>query len=351
MRNTDKKRSWGDISKLPHDKRLKYLTGKKIFHVLSSIQFTLDELLKYFELADKIRKIAKSKDGLDFLQSILSDKRAVLYFAQPSTRTYLSFNNACQILGIKTSDMRSAASSSEVKGESIEDTLETMHSYTDMIIIRHKDDNIAEKAAYMFNNSSKPIPIINAGSGPFEHPTQSLLDAYTIFRAFESKVKNKTIAVIGDLKRGRAVRSLVYILKNFEGTRLLFISPPELSIPGDIKDFLVKNNMPFEEHNSVEKGFRKADVLYFTRIQDEYDTHHESLGIDYTGFYLKKEDLPQLKKNAIIMHPLPRRNEISSDVDNDSRAWYWKQEINGLWMRTAMIAHLFKEDGYILNYR
>lgn len=247
--------------------------------------------------------------------------------------------------------MRSAASSSEVKGESIEDTLETMHSYTDMIIIRHKDDNIAEKAAYMFNNSSKPIPIINAGSGPFEHPTQSLLDAYTIFRAFESKVKNKTIAVIGDLKRGRAVRSLVYILKNFEGTRLLFISPPELSIPGDIKDFLVKNNMPFEEHNSVEKGFRKADVLYFTRIQDEYDTHHESLGIDYTGFYLKKEDLPQLKKNAIIMHPLPRRNEISSDVDNDSRAWYWKQEINGLWMRTAMIAHLFKEDGYILNYR
>ncbi len=247
--------------------------------------------------------------------------------------------------------MRSSATSSEVKGESIEDTLETMHSYTDMIIMRHKDDNMAEKAAYMFNNSNKPIPIINAGSGPFEHPTQALLDAYTIYRAFAGKVKNKTIAVIGDLKRGRAVRSLIYMLRNFEGTRLVFISPAELSIPEDIKDFLAKNNMPFEEHNDIVKGFKKADVLYFTRIQDEYDIHRESEGIDYSGFYLKREDLHLLKKNAIIMHPLPRRNEVSPEIDSDSRAWYWKQEINGLWVRTAMIAHIFREDGYILNYR
>ena len=336
---------------MQRDKRLKVITGKVNFHVLSSLQYDEDSLYVLFELADKIRKIAKTKDGLDFLQSILSHKRAVLYFAQPSTRTFLSFNNACQILGIKTSDMRSSDTSSEVKGESIEDTLETMHSYTDLLIIRHREDYIAEKAAWMFNNSEKPIPVINAGSGPVEHPTQSLLDAYTIYRAFKGRVKNKVIAVIGDLKRGRAVRSLIYMLRNFQGSRFIFISPAELKLPGDISDFLDKNNMPYDESGDILRGVKKADIIYSTRIQDEYDENHESSTIDYSQFSIRKEHLSLLKKNSIIMHPLPRRNEVASDIDADSKAWYWKQEVNGLWMRTAIIAHIFKEDGYILNYR
>ena len=319
--------------------------------MLSAQQFSRSELYGLFELADRIRKIAKSKDGLDFLQSILSHKRAVLYFAQPSTRTYLSFNNACQILGIKTSDMRSAGYSSEVKGESIEDTLETMHSYTDMIIMRHVEENLAEKAALMFNNSDKPIPIINAGSGPHEHPTQALLDVYTLFRAFKGKVKNKTIAIIGDLKRGRAVRSLVYMLSNFDGIKFVFLSPEELKMPDDIRAYLLKEKISFEESDNLEKYIKKADVFYYTRIQDEYDKQHESKTIDYTTFYLKTALLHQMKPNAVILHPLPRRNEIPPEIDKDQRAWYWKQEVNGLWMRTALIAHIFKEDGYILNYK
>ena len=319
--------------------------------MLSAQQFSRSELYGLFELADRIRKIAKSKDGLDFLQSILSHKRAVLYFAQPSTRTYLSFNNACQILGIKTSDMRSAGYSSEVKGESIEDTLETMHSYTDMIIMRHVEENLAEKAALMFNNSDKPIPIINAGSGPHEHPTQALLDVYTLCRAFKGKVKNKTIAFIGDLKRGRAVRSLVYMLSNFDGIKFVFLSPEELKIPDDIRAYLLKEKISFEESDNLEKYIKKADVFYYTRIQDEYDKQHESKTIDYTTFYLKTALLHQMKPNAVILHPLPRRNEIPPEIDKDQRAWYWKQEVNGLWMRTALIAHIFKEDGYILNYK
>lgn len=322
-----------------------------VTHILSSLQFDTDTLYTLFELADRIRKISKSKDGLDFLRTILSHKRAVLYFAQPSTRTYLSFNNACQILGIQTSDMRSAATSSEVKGESIEDTLETMHSYTDMIIIRHSEDDIAEKAAWMFNRSDKPIPIINAGSGPVEHPTQALLDAYTIHRAFKGKIKNKTIAIIGDLRRGRTVRSLTYLLKNFPGIRFNYVSPAELALPADVKNYLQKHEIAFEESDNLDKAVRKSDIIYSTRIQDEYDQHHESLAIDYTKFYLKKSHLALLKKDSIIMHPLPRRNEIPAEIDTDSRAWYWKQEINGLWMRTAIISHIFKEDGYILNYR
>jgi aspartate carbamoyltransferase catalytic subunit len=336
---------------LPKEKRLNHLCSGPVNHILSSLQFDVSSLYTLFELADKIRKISKTKDGLDFLQTILSHKRAVLYFAQPSTRTYLSFNNACQILGIKTSDMRSAAMSSEVKGESIEDTLETMHSYTDMIIVRHSEDDVAEKAAWMFNNSDKPIPVINAGSGPIEHPTQALLDAYTIYRAFRGKTKNKTVAIIGDLKRGRTVRSLVYLLRNFPGVRFNFVSPAELTLPQDVKNFLQKYEITFEENDNLDRALKKADIIYSTRIQDEYDKHHESQAIDYTRFYLKKSHLAQLKKDAIIMHPLPRRNEIPAELDSDDRAWYWKQEINGLWMRTAIIAHIFKEDGYILNYR
>lgn len=247
--------------------------------------------------------------------------------------------------------MRSAGYSSEVKGESIEDTLETMHSYTDMIIMRHVEENLAEKAALMFNNSDKPIPIINAGSGPHEHPTQALLDVYTLCRAFKGKVKNKTIAFIGDLKRGRAVRSLVYMLSNFDGIKFVFLSPEELKIPDDIRAYLLKEKISFEESDNLEKYIKKADVFYYTRIQDEYDKQHESKTIDYTTFYLKTALLHQMKPNAVILHPLPRRNEIPPEIDKDQRAWYWKQEVNGLWMRTALIAHIFKEDGYILNYK
>ncbi|MBN8585748.1 MAG: aspartate carbamoyltransferase [Ignavibacteria bacterium] len=351
MTQKSKINTWGEAEKLSEKKRLKLLSSGRIYHVLSAQQFSRSELYGLFELADRIRKIAKSKDGLDFLQSILSHKRAVLYFAQPSTRTYLSFNNACQILGIKTSDMRSAGYSSEVKGESIEDTLETMHSYTDMIIMRHVEENLAEKAALMFNNSDKPIPIINAGSGPHEHPTQALLDVYTLCRAFKGKVKNKTIAFIGDLKRGRAVRSLVYMLSNFDGIKFVFLSPEELKIPDDIRAYLLKEKISFEESDNLEKYIKKADVFYYTRIQDEYDKQHESKTIDYTTFYLKTALLHQMKPNAVILHPLPRRNEIPPEIDKDQRAWYWKQEVNGLWMRTALIAHIFKEDGYILNYK
>lgn len=319
--------------------------------MLSAHQFSQSDMFSLFELADRIRKIAKTEDGLDFLRSILSHKRAVLYFAQPSTRTYLSFNNACQILGIQTSDMRSAGYSSEVKGESLEDTLETMHSYTDMIIMRHVEENLAEKAAWMFNNSDKPIPVVNAGSGPHEHPTQALLDAYTLCRAYKGRVKNKTIAVIGDLRRGRAVRSLILMLGNFTGLKFYFLSPDELRIPEDVRAYLYKNKIDFEESDNLERYIKKADVFYYTRIQDEYDKQHESKTIDYTRLYLKSAHLPQMKPNAIILHPLPRRNEIPPEVDKDQRAWYWKQEVNGLWIRTALIAHIFKEDGYILNYK
>jgi aspartate carbamoyltransferase catalytic subunit len=304
-----------------------------------------------FKVADKLRAISNTKQGSDWLQTLLSHKRAILYFAQPSTRTYLSFNNACQILGIKTSDMRSVSASSEAKGESLEDTLRTFHSYTDIIIIRHANEHIAEKAAWIFNNSDKPIPIINAGSGPYEHPTQSLLDIYTLHRAFNGHIDGKTIVISGDLKRGRTIRSLTQILNNYKNIKVIYLAPKELSLPDDLKEYLSKSYIEYEESQDFDKSIKQADVFYTTRIQDEYDTSGESKAIDYSKFYLKEEHLKFLKQNCVILHPLPRRGEISTEVDNDPRAWYWKQEVNGLWIRAALIAHTFEQDRLILDYK
>jgi aspartate carbamoyltransferase catalytic subunit len=240
-------------------------------------------------------------------------------------------------------------SSSEAKGETPEDTLETFHSYTDMVIIRHANDFIAEKAAWMFNQSTKPIPVINAGSGPIEHPTQALLDVYTLHRAFKGKVEGKTVVMIGDLKRGRTIRSLIYMLDSFKDIRFIFLSPKELTLPDEIKSYLNKNKIKFEETDDLEDSLKKADVIYITRIQDEYDKSGESRLIDYTKFYIKEQHLQLMKKNCVILHPLPRRSELEPAIDNDSRAWYWHQEVNGLWIRTALIAYIFNQDKVILK--
>jgi aspartate carbamoyltransferase catalytic subunit len=288
---------------------------------------------------------------LDRLQTLLSHKRAVLYFAQPSTRTYLSFNNACQILGIKTSDIRSSSASSEAKGETPEDTLETMHSYTDLIIIRHTNEHIAEKAAWMFNRSDKPIPVINAGSGPYEHPTQALLDVYTLHRAFNGSIKDKTLVMCGDLKRGRTIRSLTQMLNNYSGIKIIYLAPKELSLPDDLKEYLNNSDITYQESQDFESAIKQADVFYTTRVQDEYDKSGESKSIDYSPFYLKKEHLSTMKQDCIILHPLPRRGELDSAIDNDPRAWYWRQEINGMWIRAALIVLIFEQDNIIMSYK
>lgn len=255
------------------------------------------------------------------------------------------------MLGIKTSDIRSLSASSEAKGESLEDTLETFHSYTDLIIIRHANEHIAEKAAWMFNSSDKPIPIINAGSGPYEHPTQALLDVYTLYRAFNGAIDGKTVVMCGDLKRGRTIRSLTQLLNNYKDIKIIYVAPNELSLPDDLREFLDNSHIKFEESEDFESAVKQADVFYTTRIQDEYDKSNESKAIDYSKFYLKKHHLNVMKDNCVILHPLPRRGELEPAIDSDPRAWYWRQEVNGLWVRTALIAHTFEQDKQILSYK
>ncbi len=340
--------SWSDFEKLPLEQKRPYLEreegGNAPYHTLFAQQFDRDLLERLAALANRIRFIAKSKKGALYLKSLLSHKRAMLYFSQPSSRTFLSHLAACQILGLTTGSVRDAATSSEFKGESKEDSIRTFSSYFDMIIMRTPEKGLAEQMAWELSNSSRPIPILNAGSGKDQHPTQALLDIYTLLRSFEDKggLKNRTVTFCGDLLRGRTVRSLSYLLTNFENIRQVFVAPPQLQVPEDVLDILRAKGVEFSVSDNLREAVSLSDAVYMTRIQDEWDTSKgESERIDTSHFKFGEEELKLLPKDGIIMHPLPRRDEIATCCDHDPRAMYWRQMRNGMWIRSALIVMTF----------
>lgn len=320
-----------------------------LFHVLIAQQFDRDLLDELCDLTTMIRKVAKVKEGLDFLRSLLSHRRVMLYFTQPSTRTFLSFENACHILGMQTSDIRDPSTSSEFKGESRDDAIRTHSSYVDMIIMRTNQEGLAADTADNLSRTERPLPIINAGSGKDQHPTQALLDVYTLHRSFEERggIDGKTLVMVGDLQRGRTVRSLAYLMKNYRDVNLIFVAPESLSMGEDLKEFLGKREIRWSEHDRLKDVIPDADAVYMTRIQDEHDVDGESQFIDLSNFTFHARYLELLKQDAIIMHPMPRRDEVPRELDNDPRALYWRQARNGMWMRTAVIAKVFEVDGQI----
>lgn len=336
--------SWEEFKKISLEKKVLYFNrDNNIFDVLFSQQFDRVLLDQLYNLTNTIRKLSKSEEGRHFLANLLPHHRAMLYFVQPSTRTFLSFASACQILGMHVSDVRSVETSSEVKGESFVDTIRTISSFFDLVVMRYPEPGYAELAAFELNRTNRPIPVINAGSGKDQHPTQALLDIYTLRRSFEEidhgDLKNKTIMMVGDLKRGRTVRSLSQLLTNFKDIRIIFSSPPEFAIEKDIVNFLEKNNISVLETHDFEKHLPEADAIYMTRVQNEYKTENisdDKLNIEQ--FALTPQNLHLLKKNAVILHPLPRRHEISLEIDQDPRAVYWRQVRNGMWTRTALLA-------------
>ena len=325
----------------------------KIYHCLTAQQFDLELLEELCDLADKIREIAKTKAGMEYLGSLLNHKRAMLYFVQPSTRTFLSFYSACQILGIKCAEVRDTKTSSEVKGESEEDTVRTFSSYFDLIVMRHPKAKYADKIAEMLSTTARPIPVVNAGSGKDQHPTQALLDIYTLRRGFSHRggVDNKNVAFVGDLLRGRTIRSLAYLLTKFQGVQQYFVAPPEYQISNDILALLEQANASYEILDNFEEILPQLDAVYMTRLQDEWDQKDgtESV-IDFSRFSITSRHLPMLKPDALILHPLPRRQEIAVDVDADPRAYYWRQVRNGMWARAALIATIFKREDAIYEY-
>ena len=348
--------SWEDFEALDLEAKRPYLEHPEDpgmpYHTLFAQQFGRDALERLCALANRIRFINKSKEGALWLKNLLTHKRAMLYFSQPSSRTFLSHLAACQILGITTGSVRDAATSSEFKGESREDSIRTFSSYFDMIIMRSPEQGLAEKMAWELSNSERPIPILNAGSGKDQHPTQALLDIYTLIRSFETKggVDGRTVVFCGDLMRGRTVRSLSYLLTNFRDVRQVFVAPKELQVPGDVTAILAAKGVRFEISDDLRAATREADAVYMTRIQDEWDVSKgESAKIDTSRFKFGAEELALLGKDAIIMHPLPRRDEIATCCDHDPRAMYWRQMRNGMWIRAALIATVFGFERTIMD--
>ncbi len=346
--------SWENFQNLSLQEKSGYLheDGRPL-HVLIAQQFDRQMLDDLCSLATRIRRIAKSRTGMNFLNDLMSHKRAMLYFSQPSSRTFLSFYAACQILGMKPSEVRDASTSSEVKGESREDTVRTFSSYFDLLIMRSHLQGFAEKMAWLLSNTERPVPIMNAGSGKDQHPTQALLDIYTLQRSFEriGGIDGKKVVFVGDLARGRTVRSLACLLMKYQNVKQYFIAPDHLQISSDVLEQLDQAGVEYEVGGDFQKVIPEADAIYMTRIQDEWDKNPgESTAYDAEKFYFKLEHLRLLKQAAILMHPLPRRGEIEIAVDSDPRAMYWRQVRNGMWIRTALIATIFRRDNEIRSF-
>jgi aspartate carbamoyltransferase catalytic subunit len=319
-------------------------------HILSADQFNRPMLDYLTTLTTTIRRFDKSKEGLLYLRSLLCHRRSMLYFTQPSTRTFLSFQSACQIVGMHTSEIRDPSTSSERKGESIEDSLRTFSSYVDVIIMRSPVRGLCDRIAAMLDQSERPIPVINAGSGPDEHPTQALLDIYTLQRSFREigGIEGKTICMVGDLKRGRTVRSLSRLLTLYPGAKIIFSSPQAFRIEDDLRQVLTVKKIEFLETEQFEAVLPDADAIYMTRVQDEYDVGGESKKVDYSQYCLKEKHLKIIKPTGVIMHPLPRRDELNVAIDKDPRAKYWRQERNGMWTRVALLTMLLGVDQNIV---
>jgi aspartate carbamoyltransferase catalytic subunit len=345
---------WRDFQALSlHEKGPYFLSNGNEEHVIIAQQFNRERLDALGLLATRIRRISKTHEGLDFLQGVLSHKRAMLYFSQPSTRTFLSFCAACEILGIKMGEVRDSATSSEFKGESQEDSVRTFSSYFDLIIMRSKIGGLAERMAWLLSNSERPVPIVNAGSGKDQHPTQAVLDIYTLQRSFENSggIDGKRIVFVGDLLRGRTVRSLSFLLAQYRDVEQCFVAPPQLQVGDDIQAMLKEAGVRFALTDDLRSEIPSADAIYMTRVQDEWDaTKGESGKIDISRYCFGVEELKLLKPTSVIMHPLPRRQEISPDVDRDPRAVYWRQMRNGMWVRAAMIATIFEKQDAIDAY-
>ncbi len=301
-------------------------------HLMNPLDFTVEEMDHLFDLAADIeknrKKYAHACDG----------KKLATCFYEPSTRTRLSFESAMLNLGGSVIGFSDASCSSASKGESVSDTIRVISCFADICAMRHPKEGAPMVAA-----SHSSIPVINAGDGGHQHPTQTLTDLMTI-RSLKGRLSDFTIGLCGDLKFGRTVHSLINALVRYPGIRFLFISPEELRIPDYITDMLKEKNIPYEEKIRLEDVMGELDLLYMTRVQKERFFNEEDY-VRLKDFYILDQAKMKLAKpDMIVLHPLPRVNEISVEVDDDPRAAYFRQVQYGVYVRMALILTLLGID-------
>ncbi len=300
--------------------------GSRLKHVIESQQFSRSLLDELFALTDDIKSEPHRYSGR------LNGRVMAALFYEPSTRTRLSFEAAMLRLGGSTMGTDNAREfSSTAKGETLEDTIRIVSGYADVIVLRHNEEGAAKRAAGVSS-----VPIINAGDGPGQHPTQALLDLYTI-RQELGRIDGIRVAMVGDLANGRTVRSLTYLLSKFKDIRVWFVAPPQVAMREDLKALLTENNVPWIETEDLDAVLPEVDVVYQTRIQKERFTDQKAY-LALKGIYrIDIRSLGLMRKYAIVMHPLPRVDEIAPEVDADPRAAYFRQAHNGLHIRMALL--------------
>ena len=291
--------------------------------LVSIANLSKDKIMYLIYMAQEFEKHPNRK--------ILDDRVVATLFFEPSTRTRLSFETAANRLGARVIGFTDPKVTSSTKGETLKDTIMMVSNYADVIVMRHYLEGAARYASEV-----SPVPVINAGDGANQHPTQTMLDLYSIYKT-QGTLENLNIYLVGDLKYGRTVHSLIMALRHFNPT-LHFIAPEELSLPNEYKDFCKENNIKFEEHNDFNADvISNADILYMTRVQRERFTDPMEYERVKDVYILRASMLEKARENMKILHPLPRVNEIDYDVDNDPHAYYFEQARNGLYARQAII--------------
>jgi len=303
----------------------------RLFHIVEAQQFDTELLSDIFAVAQEMEQVVQH-----YGSNILSRRVMATLFYEPSTRTRLSFESAMTRLGggvLTTENAREF--SSAAKGETIEDTIRVIAGYADVIVMRHFESGASERAAAVSS-----VPIINAGDGAGQHPTQALLDMYTIQREI-GRLDDISIAMVGDLANGRTVRSLCYLLTKFKNPKIYFIAPGLVRMKDDIKEYLQRYEVDFEEEEDLHAVASKVDVIYQTRVQkerfgDRIADYEQARG----KYIINKSVMDCLQEHAVVLHPLPRVDEIDSEVDGDPRAAYFRQAHNGLYVRMALLRML-----------
>ncbi len=294
-------------------------------NLISITDYTKEEIFKILDLAEDFEKNPN--------QNLLNNKVVATLFFEPSTRTRLSFESAISRLGGKYIGFTDASSSSVSKGESVKDTIMTVANYSDLIVMRHPIEGSARWASEVSR-----VPIVNAGDGANQHPTQTMLDLYSI-RKTQGTLDNLNVCFVGDLKYGRTVHSLLQAMAMFN-TTYNFVSPKELRIPDEYKLYLDKKGLEYQEHRELDEIIKSADIIYMTRIQRERFSDPMEYEKTKNAYVLKNDMLEETKENMKVLHPLPRVNEIDTSVDENTKAYYFTQALNGVYTRQAIITYI-----------